>query len=142
MPLPAGIEDAARLGDHGWQRVEHPALDDAWRAQHGPDVPPPVAYQHRDGRTALVGREPVAEGDWRWHISLRHGDPGRDGRIPTWEECVATAHELRPGVVFVIGVPPRSWWINVHPHVLHLHETRDMPLVEQWRHEARGDRPT
>jgi hypothetical protein len=39
-------------------------------------------------------------------------------------------------------VPPRSWWINVHPHVLHLYEIKDMALTAQWRAEARGDRPT
>ena len=143
MSLPAGIANAGTR-DSGWQQVPHPTFDAAWREQYGPGVPAPVAYQHRDGRTALVGREPVAENDWRWHISLRYGDPGRDGRIPSWEELVQTAHELRPGVVFVVPVPPRSWWVNVHQHVLHLYETRDAQLVEQFRRESHvgGDRPT
>ena len=64
---------------------------------------------------------------------VRYGDPGTNGRIPTWEEVVATAHELRPGIPFVIGIPPRSWWMNIHPHVLHLYETRDPHLVQAWR---------
>ena len=124
----------------GWARVENEPFASAWREQI-PDVPPPVCWQKRNGLTALVGREPVG-GEMRWHISLRYGDIGKDGRIPTWEELVEAAHELRPGVVFAIGVPPRSWWINVHPNVLHLHEIRDEALVAQWRAERSGQRPT
>jgi hypothetical protein len=115
-----------------------------WRERY-PDVPTPKAYQHPRGLTALVGREPYGdydEPDLRWHISVRSGDPGIDGRVPTWDELVDAAHELRPGVCFVVGIPPRSWWMNVHPHVLHLVETRDRHLVESFREEARGDRPT
>jgi hypothetical protein len=88
-----------------------------------------------------MGREPVGD-DMRWHLSVRYGDPGVNGRVPGWDELVQAAHELRPGVVFVVGIPPRSWWINVHPHVLHLYESRDEPLVAAWRDEARGDAPT
>jgi hypothetical protein len=120
---------------------------DVWAANNGPANPvsPPRTYRHRNGLTALVGREPLGPGpgeDLRWHISLRYGDPGVNGRVPSWEELVQAAHELRPGVAFVIGVPPRSWWINVHPHVLHLWEVRDDALVASWRAEQRGDRPT
>jgi hypothetical protein len=108
-------------------------------ANQMPGVPAPRFYSHRDGRVALVGREPLAppDGDLRWHISLRAAD-----RIPTWEELSATAHELRPGVPFVVGVPPKSWWINVHEHVLHLWEPRDPNLLAQWQAERRGDTPT
>lgn len=87
---------------------------------------------------AVVSRDLLPpEEQPRWHISLAHKD-----RIPVWEELAACAHELRPGVPFALGVPPRSWWINVHPHVLHLWELRDWPLIEQWKAERRGDRPT
>jgi hypothetical protein len=41
-------------------------------------------------------------------------------------------------VPFVVGVPPRSWWMNVHPDVLHLVETRDQALIESWRDERQG----
>jgi hypothetical protein len=75
----------------------------------------------------------------RWHISVRYGDPGFNGRVPSWGELVQTAHELRPGVPFVVGIPPRSWWLNVHPDVLHLVETRDLALIASWRDEAQGD---
>ena len=126
----------------GWKAFRDPGLERARVKMYGNEVAAPVAYAHPDGRTALVGREPVAEDDWRWHVSVRHGDPGEDGRVPSWEELVSTAHELRPGICFAVAVPPRSWWINVHPHVLHLWEIRDPYLVEMWRQESRGDQPT
>ena len=119
-----------------------PNFSAAWRAQYGDEVPVPRGYQHPNGLTALIGREPYARNDWRWHLSVRYGDPGRNGRVPSWEELVHAAHELRPGVPFVIGIPPRSWWMSVHPHVLHLVETKDEPMIEQWRANAQGDEPT
>jgi hypothetical protein len=129
----------------GWE--ERPPPDgyvDMWIARYGTEVPSPRFFWHRDGRVALLGREPVAMGskDLRWHISVRHGDPGVDGRVPTWEELVETAHALRPGVPFVIAIPPLSWWINHHPDVLHMFETHDESLVASWRNERGGQKPT
>src|SRR5213080_3307211 len=69
---------------------------------------------------ALVSRDDVSRDkvpDMRWHISVSHSS-----RVPNWDELVMAGHEIRPGVVFVIGLPPKSWWINVHPFVLHLYE--------------------
>lgn len=87
---------------------------------------------------ALLSRHPfVDESDVRWHISV-----SGDGRLPAWDELVDAAHSLRPGVSFCLGVPPKTWWMNVHPHVLHMWETRDDGLIEEWRRNARGDRPT
>jgi hypothetical protein len=125
------------MASGGWKTESMPVeFLRAWREQ-APETEPPTMY--RKGQlTALVGREDLGDGD-RWHISIRYGDPDANGRIPTWEELVAAAHELRPGVPFAIGIPPRSWWINVHPHVLHLYEIHDDALVAQWRAEARGD---
>jgi hypothetical protein len=130
----------------GWQMVTpHREYLELWE-RHSPDVEPPRAYQHPNGLTAFVGREPLGfdddDPDMRWHISVRYGDPGVNGRIPTWEEIVQTAHDLRPGVCFVVGIPPRSWWMNVHPHVLHLNETRDENLIQSWRDNALGSVPT
>jgi hypothetical protein len=109
-------------------------------AQQCPGVPAPRRLT-RGELAAMLGREPVGidddDSDPRWHISVSCAD-----RLPTWAELVETAHLLRPGVCFVVGVPPRSWWMNVHPYCLHLWETRDANLIAQWRSEARGDAPS
>ena len=118
-----------------WRQVPNPPeWVAAWREQFGDT--PPRAYENGKLQ-ALVGREPVVDDDYRWHISI-----SGPGRVPTWEELAATAHELRPGVPMAIGIPPRSWWMNVHPHVLHLWELRDEHLIAEWRRNARGDQPT
>lgn len=133
------------MASGNWQMVDAPAAFLEMWAKNSPGVDPPRAYQHPNGLTAFIGREPYGpydDPDVRWHISVRYGNPGENGRIPTWEEVVQTAHELRPGVVFVVGVPPRSWWLNVHPHVLHLVETRDEPLIESFRGQALAHAPS
>jgi hypothetical protein len=126
------------MASGSWRNEPMPdAFVEAWRREN-PDVEVPRLYTDPAGLVAIIGREPYGHGDddIRWHISVRFGDPGHDGRLPTWGELVRTAHELRPGVVFVIGIPPRSWWMNVHPHVLHLIETRDEPLIQSFRDNA------
>jgi hypothetical protein len=82
---------------------------------------------------AMVTRDEIADGDLRWHISVQHED-----RIPNWNELVEAAHGLRPGVPLAIGIPPRSWWLNIHPRVLHLIEIHDQHLLDQWRSERQG----
>lgn len=129
------------MASNGWKQITPGAEFLAFYERAG--VEAPRVYQHPNGLTALMGRENISTSqrhpDLRWHISVRHGDPGMDGRIPSWEELVATAHELRPGVPFVVGVPPKSWWLNVHPHVLHLYETTDHALLATWQAERQGD---
>lgn len=97
------------------------------------------AYTVDNGRLSiLLSRDEIVRGDKRWHLSIA----GQDGNVPAWDECVALAHHLRPGVVFVIGIPPREWWINVHPGCLHLWQLRDDNLEDQWRYERQGHTPT
>jgi hypothetical protein len=98
---------------------------------------PPIAWR-KTPMQALLGREFI-EGDPepRWHLSVAHRD-----RIPTWTELVDAAHALRPGVVFTIGLPPRSWWLNYDERVIHLWEIRDPELVAHWAAGARGDSPS
>ena len=93
-----------------------------------------------EGRSfsCIVTRDEIAPGDERWHISVA----GRDNKVPSWTTMAAVGHELRPGVPFAIGIPPKSWWINVHEGCLHLYEIKDANLIAQWRHEARGDKPS
>ena len=135
--------DFRRLASLGWRRdPEWQALvTDRMRALGWDEeaAPLPVALRQREqGLGALIGREPCpGELELRWHISVQ-----AEGRVPDWAELVQTAHDLRPGVPFCVGVPPRSWWMNVHPNVLHLYELRDAPLLEAFRANARGDRPT
>jgi hypothetical protein len=105
-----------------------------WRGE------PPKAYRTANAvpaLNALVSRDEIEEGDLRWHVSVT-----APNRVPTWAEMVEAAHDLRPGVYFVVGVPPRSAWMNYHPHCLHLYETKDGPLERQWRAEGRGHQPT
>ena len=94
---------------------------------------------HREVETlhAILSRDEIAPGDERWHLSVT-----ARGRVPTWDELAGAAHDLRPGVPFVAGVPPRSWWINIHEHCLHLWEMHDDALTDQWRSEALGHVPT
>lgn len=88
--------------------------------------------------SVLLTRDEIQPADERWHLSIA----GRDGKVPEWDDIAALAHRLRPGITFVLGVPPKSWWINIHPGCLHLWELRDAALEGQWRSERRGDTPS
>lgn len=142
LALPA--RELSRLSAVGWSRDEQwqASLDVALRAR-GWDTdaaPFPTAWQHQRLRiAALLGREscPNDPADLRWHISVQG-----DGDVPAWGKLVRAAHDLRPGVCFCVGVPPRTWWMNAHPHVLHLYELRDEGLIATYRDNARGDAPS
>jgi hypothetical protein len=114
----------------GWARdYEHEAhlrqaLGDNWKGD------PPKAFR-MGALHALVSRDEIAPGDLRWHLSLSRAD-----RIPTWSELSKAADHLRPGIVFVVPMPPKSMWVNLHENTLHLVEIRDEPLIEQWRFEG------
>ena len=122
-----------------WQRLVPGAWDSPLSIPGAWDSPlsvAPVCWEKGD-LAAIVSRDEITPGDARWHISLQHRL-----RVPTWNELAEAAHALRPGVPFVIGVPPKSQWINVHERVLHLFELKDQGLIDQWRFEGRGDIPT
>lgn len=116
--------------DFGWEKELAAQLGDHWRGEL------PKAYVSGQ-LNALLSRDEIAEGDMRWHISVSRLD-----RVPKWDELVQAAHDLRPGVVFVVPMPPRSWWINVHPNALHLWEVSDQALIDQWRAERMAQTPT
>ena len=90
-----------------------------------------------ENRAAVRGVE--VPPDHRWHVSVSRM-AGYD--VPPWEALAAIVHAVRPGVTFVIGVPPRSFWLNVHPGVLHAMETKDENLEERWKAETRALRET
>lgn len=124
---------------HGWHRdIERQAVLRQAAPFQDWEGEPPVVWT-RGPLLALVSRDLLlGESTPRWwHISVQH-----HSRVPSWEELARAAHELRPGVPMAAGIPPRSWWINVHPRVLHLWEVRDEPLIAQWRAERRGDEPS
>jgi hypothetical protein len=75
--------------------------------------------------------------DWRWHISV-----AGEKDVPRWKDLVAIVQDLRPGVFFCVGLPPRSMWMSHHPHTLHATEIKDDTLIEQWRMEGRAMRST
>jgi hypothetical protein len=91
--------------------------------------------------SVIVSRDPfrTAEGlpDYRWHVSVA----GQE-KVPEWRAFVAIVQAVRPGVMFCVPMPPRTFWMNCDPRVLHVHETRDQTLIAQWRFEGRGDTPT
>lgn len=100
----------------------------------------PLAFTDGNGLYAMRGFEPVArleDGrlDKRWHISI-NGAGHKDGaRLPTWTEMTDCAHVLRPGVTFVVGIPPRSLWmaeIESGHFVLHLWQIKDENLEDSW----------
>lgn len=85
----------------------------------------------------IVSRDRFGAEDERWHISVsneRHLLGGHD--VPTWRDFVAIVHQLRPGVPFVLGIPPRNMWMNKNPNVLHAIEVRDSGLVAHWQINA------
>jgi hypothetical protein len=96
-------------------------------------------YTTEKGLTIIIAREYCGgrpTDPLRWHISV-----SGPGRVPTWTELVRCAHVLRPGVPFVLSVPPQHLWMNVNPDVLHLWETNDAALQEEWKANATGDVP-
>lgn len=133
----------------GWQTHEPPGpvllLHEA-ALKIDPTTPPPVVMAKVDRfgvdvLHAVLTRDPLYDThgmlDPRWHLSV-----SAQRSVPKWNDLAAACHELRPGVPFVIGVPPRNQWINVNDRVLHCLEIRDQTLLDQWRFEGRGDRPT
>lgn len=125
-PSPAQAEVDRQLAEIGSAEIEHY-----------------LAFCDTRRYSVLASHDPIdgelvdGLGDWRWHISVA-GE--RD--VPRWKDLVAIGHELRPEVCFVVGVPPRSWWMSLHPHCLHLWELKDENLTDLWHSERRGSVPS
>ena len=124
------------------QTDEAKAQSPSWPVQGYPDELPPMQFWANPSEqlTAFLGREYCGgreKDPLRWHLSIKG-----DQRPPTWEQVAGAAHEIRPGIHFVLMVPPKSWWMNVAPTVLHLWETADQALVEEARANRMGHRPT
>jgi hypothetical protein len=130
---------------NGWTEAELPDEFIEAHAKMNDSLlcPPPRRFvNERLGLSVILSRDELShdydhDPDPRWHLSMIG-----PGRVPTWSEMAEACHTLRPGVVFVMGIPPRSWWINVHPDCLHAWEVKDDHLTHQWRDERSGHTPS
>jgi hypothetical protein len=129
----------------GWTEAELPVEFIEAHAEMNDSLtcPPPRRFVNdRLGVSVILSRDELSqdydhEPDPRWHLSMVGPN-----RVPTWNEMAEACHTLRPGVVFVMGIPPRSWWINIHPDCLHAWEVKDDNLTHQWRDERSGHTPS
>ena len=89
-------------------------------------------YGSLSGCTVLVSRDPIEGAGPRWHLSMSH-----HYRLPTWQELGEARDELIPEDVWMmIPHPPRKYWLNYNPHVLHLQEFSDPPLQAHFQWEG------
>ena len=64
----------------------------------------------------IVSKDPPG-----WHLSI--SCPNRD---PTWDEIVTARYRLLPDVPEMsMHFPRLSKYLNLHPHVFHLHECKE-----------------
>ncbi len=92
-------------------RLAHPD----WRlVQRGEDG---EAYQHRRRPLTLIWSVAVQEDGQVWqHLSVGHMT-----RVPTWEELVAAKEWVMGTDSYAYQVaPPRRFYVNQNPNVLHL----------------------
>lgn len=93
-----------RIKPGGWRQVDSP-------------IPYQLAFLHKSKYLkVMVGYEDYPDGK-RWlHFSM-----SSKGRCPTWEELVEAKEAFLGTETKAIQViPPRSEYVNIHPHVLHL----------------------
>lgn len=70
----------------------------------------------------------VAQEEGRWHLSI-----STPTRYPSWDEIADARYDLLPDSIQVaMMLPPRAQYVNVHPYVFHLWESRDtgIPIEE------------
>jgi hypothetical protein len=115
--LPPGTVIANR-GD-GWQQLAAPPIQGADES---------ATFRHRGRQLTAIRSRDMG----RWHLSVSHRD-----RIPTWAELGFARDSLLPeGVWLAIWHPPRKHWLNYDHRVLHLWESRDPELIEQFQFEG------
>ena len=58
----------------------------------------------------------------RWHLSISCAD-----RDPSWDEIATARYHLIPdSVTMAMLLPPKREYVNLHDHVFHLHELKDI----------------
>lgn len=84
--------------------------------------PVPGAKAYYLGQCSVI----VAQEGGRLHLSIanRH-------RYPTWDEIKEARDLLLPGdAFFAMVMPPKEYYINLHPNCFHLWEIKDEGLIE------------
>lgn len=96
-----------------------------------PEVLPPVwrmadktidgaAYRRKGGLTAIISCATEEDGREWIHFSIAHKT-----RMPTWNE-LRDAKEIFLGDRYAyIVFPPKKYYVNLHPHALHLFTCRE-----------------
>ena len=94
-----------------WRKVRHPFGWDCWQAETG------------DGGhlSVLVTDEPTG-----LHLSISHrsnGEKPEADRYPTWDEIADAREQFLPDDrTFVMHLPPRAEYVNLHQSTFHLWE--------------------
>ncbi len=100
-------------------------LPKGWRlVRGGHDLDDGAHYYHRDRGLAVIESFAVEEDGRCWH----HVSASFASRTPTWEE-MCLVHRLFIGedvAAYQLHLP-RSRWISIHPHCLHLWACLDAP---------------
>jgi len=84
-----------------------------------------MKHYRMDECSILVCREPYADGELRWHLSISHLS-----RYPTWDEIKVARYALTPAdVVMAMILPKTAEYVNVpaQDNVFHLHEIPPLP---------------
>jgi hypothetical protein len=100
-----------------------------WRQVANPSAPAGhKTFMHRDKPLVAIRSRDMG----RWHLSVSHRD-----RVPTWGELGMARDALLPADGwFMVAHPPRRYWLNYNPRVLHLWEFQDDLLIGLFRHEG------
>lgn len=96
----------------------------------------PNCRADRRGKLTVMVDSPFDGNDGRFHLSIAH-----PSRLPTWAEVKDARVRFLPAELhFCVPFPPRRYWLNAHEFCLHLWETRDAWLTEQWEFEGNAYR--
>ena len=83
-----------------------------------------------DARRYVMGECAIILGtmpNGRKHLSISHAD-----RNPTWDEIHDARYKLLPkDKTYVLYLPPKKEYVNVHQHTFHLHECLCWPEEER-----------
>jgi hypothetical protein len=106
-PIPTADSMAPMVLLPGWRKLNGPVMPDGQKAK---------AWQHKNKLTVIMSVEDRRPGGIWWHISIAH-----PLGLPSWEQLVEVKEAFMGKEVKAMHLlPPRSQWMNVHPHCMHL----------------------